>query len=307
MQGNNPTNPLSYDYSPCTFSNLEVVCDQVLLEEVKKVFYMASDLRFLSIQLILQPFVFTETYIPEDVLGNKRVLEIMLQYPPGANKNSSLTLQVDPNAFRSTKNYTRKVTLNNFDCNLLDLIFLSGFEKLTDIHFANLWNIEFCFPSLPPLPRFAKLSVEFCVGMNELYSFPILQNGLKVAVFLGFDDTSLRMYNDATVDRILEWLLLSSANTLKEINIERMNQITQVPRQIPSFKALRKLGLESNNISAIRTGAFMFSLPVITLHIEGNGIKEIEPGAFQGMFNNSNKHNAGCSKYIHIYLIPEHF
>ncbi len=119
MQGNNPTNPLSYDYSPCTFSNLEVVCDQVLLEEVKKVFYMASDLRFLSIQLILQPFVFTETYIPEDVLGNKRVLEIMLQYPPGANKNSSLTLQVDPNAFRSTKNYTRKVTLNNFDCNLL--------------------------------------------------------------------------------------------------------------------------------------------------------------------------------------------
>jgi len=120
--------------------------------------------------------------------------------------------------------------------------------------------------------------------MNELHSFPILQNGLKVVSFFGFDDTPLRMYNDETVDRIMEWLLRSSSNTLKEIHVAKMNQITQVPSQIASFKALRKLGLESNNISTIRTGSLMFSLPVITLHIEGNGIKEIEPGAFQGMY-----------------------
>ena len=261
-----------------------LICDQVPLQEVKRIFSLPSLPGIPSIKLILIPFKFTETYIPEDILGSKRSLEITLQYPPGTFQNASLALQVDPNAFRSTQNFTRKLILDNFDCSLLDLSFLSGFEKLTDLFFANLWNVEFCFPSLPPLPRLTKLAVEFCIGMNNLYNFPKLKNGLKVVSFFGSNDTPLKTYNDDTVDRIMDWLLISSANTLEEITIARMNQVTQVPRQIPSFNALRKLWLDQNNISTVNTGAFMFNVPVMMLNIGGNRIKEIETGAFQGIF-----------------------
>jgi len=66
-----------------------------------------------------------------------------------------------------------------------------------------------------------------------------------------------------------------------------MNQVTRVPHKIASFKALRKVWLHHNRISTIKSGAFSFSVPVSLLNIKDNGIKEIEPGAFQGKHKNA--------------------
>ncbi len=237
----------------------------------------------LLVKLILQPGIISETVIPGDVFGTKRILQIMIEYPLDSCCDNKL--QVDANTFLSTKSYTNNFTIGIIDCTLLDLGFLSGFEKLIHLNLWSIYKIHHCFPKLPPLPRLTSLHFEFCSGMNELNIFPTLTNELKDAKFFGSKDKD-EAYNDDTVDRLMDWLLLSSANTLEEMTIVKMNQVTRAPHKISSFKALRKLWLFSHNISTIKSGAFSFSVPVSLLNIQGNRIREIEPGAFQGMHNN---------------------
>ncbi len=281
-----PTNPSKPDYKPCKTSNRAVGCYKVPLEEVKNIFRRATFPVLASIQLTLQPFLLSETFIPEDIFGRKRASKIWIEYPPGSViVNSSLSLQVHPGAFRSTKNYTKHFIINIIDCSQLALGFLSGFDKLIELVFGNINNIQHCLPTLPSLPRLTKLSFERCAGMNELHSFPALTNGLKRIFFYNDEISALqpdRVLNDETVDRIIDWLLLSSSNTLDDLGIEFMNHVTRVPKKITSFIQLKKIWLTNNNISSIKSGAFSFPGPISFLSIIGNGIKEIEPGAFQG-------------------------
>ena len=88
---------------------------------------------------------------------------------------------------------------------------------------------------------------------------------------------------DKTVDRVMDWLSLSSADSLEELTIINMDRMTKVPRQLPSFKALTKLWLHNNNISTIKNETLYFTAPVFLLDIKQNGIKEIDTNAFKGM------------------------
>ena len=255
-----------------------MICNEVPLDEVQKAFNRTAVFGLASVTLTLQPYIFSETHIPEDVFGTKQVRDIRIQYPDGLVEHSSLILKVDANAFRSSKSYTHEFTINFIDCTQLDLGFLAGFDRLTKLALFNIDNIQHCLPGLLPLPRLTTLDIEYCTGMDKLNSFPTLKNGLKEVKFMG------SAYNDETVDRLMDWILLSSANTLKEMTVaERYQPVTRVPHQITSFKALEKLWLYGNQISTIKSGAFSFSVPVLYLNIHDNGIKEIEPGAFQGI------------------------
>jgi len=119
--------------------------------------------------------------------------------------------------------------------------------------------------------------------MNEISGFPPLTNGLKEVLFQGSEEDPDRSFNDETVDRIMDWILPSSSETLEDMKLIRMKKITQVPRQIASFKALERLWLHENSITLIKTGELSFSSPaVLLLNMAGNGIQEIEGGAFQG-------------------------
>ena len=276
-----------FDYTPCNYSNGDVVCDEVPLSEVQRVFERTSFPRLNSVTLALQPYILSETFIPKDVFGSKTINTLAIAYPHKSTENGSLSLQIDADAFRSTQRYTTSVIIANIDCTLLDLSFLFGFEKLTTLALANIYNIQHCLPSLPPLLRLNTLIFNSTSGMNELNSFPLLINGLESVFFIGFNNSQERKniresFNDKTVDRIIDWLLQSSANTLNSRSIENMNQVTRVPHKIASFKALTYVFLNNNRISTIKSGAFSFSVPVRLMDLEGNGIKEIEPGAFQG-------------------------
>jgi len=153
-------------------------------------------------------------------------------------------LEVDANAFQSTKGSTTKFKLSFVDCTLLDLSFLSGFDKLAHLMFSNIDNIQDCLPSLPPLPRLTFLRFELCSGLKKIKSFPNLVNGLE---HIRFENghynkfISNKVLDDITVDRIIDWLLLSSSNTLEGLSI------------------------------------------IYVFHFYGNGISKIEPGAFKGI------------------------
>jgi len=274
----------AFDYKPCNHSNGNVVCDKFPLKEVQKAFKRSSFPRPASVKLILQPYISNERFIPEDIFGTKQILDISIRYPKSSCCDNKL--QVDANAFRSTKSFTNNFTIGRFDCTLLDLKFLSGFDKLTQLYLHNIYNIHNCLPSLPPLPRLVTFFLKYCTGMNNLNIFPSLTNGLEKVRFYSTVTNIHTHYNDEIVDRIINWLLLSSANTLEEMTIINMDQMTRVPHKIPSFKALKNVWLQDNRISTIKSGSFSFSVPVSLLNIQGNRIREIEPGAFQGMHNN---------------------
>ena len=94
----------SFDYRPCNNSNGTVVCYKSSLEEVQKAFKRSSFPRAASLILTLQPYISSETFIPEDVFGTKQILDIDIEYPLGSCCHNKL--QVDANAFRSTKSFT---------------------------------------------------------------------------------------------------------------------------------------------------------------------------------------------------------
>lgn len=197
----------SFDYTPCDHSDGDVVCNQVSLETVQRIFHRTSLPSLASVTITLQPYIFTETFIPKDIFGTKRIQNIKLQHPYGFFANRSISLQVDANAFQSTKNYTDKLTIEMIDCTLLDLAFLSGFDKLTKLNFVNTYNIQHCLPTLPPLPRLTFLEFDYCAWMNELIIFPTLKNGLKNVKFIGDVNNNHVEINDETVDRLMDWRL----------------------------------------------------------------------------------------------------
>jgi len=157
------------------------------------------------------------------------ILRLKIGYPIKSHtRDCSPSLQVDTNAFRSTKNYTDEFSINYVYCTLLALGFLLEFDKLTKLDFSHIENIQHSLPSLPSLPRLDSLEFRFCTGMNHLNStfsiptmFPTLRNGLKTIKLF-----SVIYNNDETVDRIVDWILLSSENTLEEIKMQYMKQMT---------------------------------------------------------------------------------
>ncbi len=132
------------DYTPCSYTLEDVECDQVPLEEVQKVFKRNYFTKLISVKLILQRI--SETFIPENVFETKQILDILIDYPNEVHPftTRSLDLQVDADAFQSTKSYTNNFTIDNIDCTLLDLKFLTGFAKLTRLVFSNIHNIQHC-------------------------------------------------------------------------------------------------------------------------------------------------------------------
>jgi len=91
------------------------------------------------------------------------------------------------------------------------------------------------------------------------------------------------MHTDASVSRMLDWILISSAKTLETLAIDFI-RIAEIPSQIPSFTALNYLDLDRNSIITIKNGTLRFSVPVLKLNLGRNNITSIEPGAFQGIF-----------------------
>ena len=145
-------------------------------------------------------------------------------------------------------------------------------------------NVHHSLPTLPSdLPNLQLLDFQGCSGLRELTNFPNLTNGLT---FFSLKAVS-EILDDETLSKMLDWVLLSSSNTLEYLRIEESNSITQVPQHISSFKALKSLIFRYNNVSTIKTGLFNLTAPVTYLHLHANGIKFIEPGAFHGKFKPS--------------------
>lgn len=280
----------SFDFRPCEYHKGAVVCDRVPIEEIQIIFLKTSPLLLDSIKLVLRPI--SDRFIPADIFGNKRANALKIEYfgvpcdCDGVNKNS-LSLKVAPNAFRFTQNLTSKLILGTLDCSELDFSLISGFTQLKNLTLLDTGNIQLCLQRITELPRtLTHLEISYPTGMNDILNLPNLTNGLTVAKFAGFPERDpTRKWDIGTMEKVLDWVLLSSSNTLKSLSFTKMNLMTEVPSQIiRSFTDLCRVWLTKNKITTIKTGAFSFKVPVCLLDLVNNGITQIEPGAFQGKY-----------------------
>lgn len=271
---------ISFDFSPCKIfiSDGIVSCDLVSIEEIRRIFRQSSIHYLNEVKLILQSNI--DISIPEDLIGNTKTRVLRVGYPSGSVLNSSVNVRVNRYAFRSTKSHTQKLYLSEIDCSNLNLSFLQGFDNLRVLIFSNIFNIQHCFPTLPPLFSLKNLDFNQCSGMNRFHSFPNLITGLETARFRPYDE--LEVWNDRIMSQFMDWLLISSAQTLENLIIENNKYMNEIPYQMPSFIALKKLSLKNNAISIIESGALSFIAPVVDMYLSDNAIAEIEPGAFQG-------------------------
>ena len=157
------------DYSPCTCQQLkfmeymEVSCDGVSLHSVQSVLRRST--RDITMMRLTLPAV--NSSIPSDTFGGKRVLYTVLACSP-----SSTPLQIHPDAFRSSQDFTRAFEIKGCDMTRLDYTFLAEFTVLRSLKFDNFSNSAGTFHTIPKvLPSLTDLSV---VDSPDFHNFTFL-------------------------------------------------------------------------------------------------------------------------------------
>lgn len=201
-------------------------------------------------------------------------------------RSSTIQLRVDPRAFTSTKDFTRYLKIDNCDLEQLDIGFLTGFNYFEAVTFASDSGFHQSFSTLPKLPKLSQLKFEASRGLYELTDFPVLAKGLEV-----FRVTESPGFDDASASRILDWLLVSSQNTLKELEFRRQNELKMIPSQLGSFPHLYRLLIEGAKLPLLRKDFFKFSAPVLRLSLTNSDVQLVEPGTFQGKIQKQNRCN----------------
>lgn len=253
-----------------------VICKNATVTQIKEGFILTSRTYFDTIKLDFAPSDST-TVVPANILANKKTTNLNIV---SDSTEDNAVLKIHRNAFRSTKQFTKTIFFFGIDCSELDFSFLIGFEKLVNLTLSNCFYIEISFTTLPLLPSLSILDLTEVQGFQDMETFPILAKGLTYAAFVSREYEAI--LTDAAVSKILDWILLSSADSLEHLTLERNYHITKMPKQISSFKALNYLNMKKCNIRSIKSGELSFSVPVKTLILLDNLIKDIEPGAFQG-------------------------
>ena len=275
--------PDGEDYSPCTCRRFSppdgpsfITCSEVSLAQVSSVFKRTTtaDLEGLNLELLADPI---DIIIPMDLLSNHRARSITISCP-----STRYSLKIDPQAFRSSKLLTESFDLMKCDTSLLDFNFLSGFDRLGSLMFSSMSNFDRAnWMSLPPLRNLENFYIDSSTALNEWKTLPQLTKGLN-QLYLKSNEIQ-----DEAMDRILNWTVQYSAETLQELGIDG-NNITQFPLQlrVPSFPKLHDLSIygQRTRIALIPSNSFhdISRIASYLLHAENSGIETIQEGAFQG-------------------------
>ena len=256
-------------------------CENVSLATVSEIFHHItanSSSNLFNVHINLSWADANET-IPKNLLGHhqaRNLISLLGLYGPN---NSRSLLSIDPEAFYSSRNFTKMLSIKNFDLNRLNFNFLTGFHRLEILNFNETSNINLAnWTFLPPLINLQELRIFNSTGLNEWTSFPNLTKGLNGLILL---DNNIR---DKPMERILNWTERFSLSTLRGLNIGG-NLVTKIPRQISSFSKLETVFFngQKKGISLIPKGSLNLSAPVFKFSAQGDGITKIESGAFQGI------------------------
>lgn len=284
------TCPNGENYQPCTCSNFNgefsVVCKEVSLKDVVNVFNRTTPSNLRTFTCFLSPSDASNDSIitiPTDLLKEHQVVYEIQIY---SLQSQIYSLRIEPEAFRSSKNYTEGFYLGNYmdsgrlDLSRLDFDFLMGFHKLSTLDLRFTANVHLAkWTSLPPLPNLKSLSIFISTGLSEWDTFPSLVRGLE-ELYLHYNNIE-----SVAMDRILNWTVGHSATTLENLGLSG-NDLTSIPQQISSLISLRSFVIESQNtgIPLISSGSIKSYGSLTFFSAHSNGFETIESDAFQGWY-----------------------
>lgn len=272
--------PAVNNFSPCNCTQnngsfeeapkFKVFCDQIPIAEIQALFNRMSTHNLSSFELIIAP---SETlFIPADLLGTSRAKSLTIFC-----KDVSHNLIINDDAFRSSRDFTKVLTIDGCDLNQQpNFGFLDGFKALASLSISNSKNFN-SFQGLPSQSKLYSISILNCRGFNNL------EDSTKIAL------PSLRQlylqnnkFDDKAVAKVLKILAESSTESLEELGLNE-NKLTRVPELITSFSNLHYLMMEQNAISLLHSQSLTLTGRMEFLNLAYNGISTIEPGAFVGI------------------------
>lgn len=276
--------PNEDDYSPCICTaTLWLMCDNISLEMVRQIFKgkngNSGPLSIETFKLKIPP---KDKHVPANLLTEHFVWsDIDLKC---FDKGKEQKISIDPEAFSSSRNFTKILNISFCDISELNFSFLRGFDKLWKLSLYSVTNVHLAdWKSLPvnDLPGQFDFNLKNSKGFDKWTELPQPMKGIK------YCDLSGNEMGDIAMGRILKWIVDSpSVDTLNHL-IMTNNALTQIPLQINSFPNLRLLNLDDNVLinATIRSGSLKFSYSIRVVrevHFASCGISTVEPGAFQG-------------------------
>lgn len=271
------------DYSPCRCYKFWILtgikCVDVDLPDVKMSFEKHNESDIANFLLHFPQ----STDIISDLIGSQhRITETIDLACSKIGYYSQRQLTIHPDAFRSSRNYTKYFKISYCNLSRLDFSFLAGFQHLKSLNIRSSVNVHKAhWDTMPQLPSLSQLTIQLC-RIFEWKIFPNLVTGLHYVNMISSD------LSDETMDRVLDWLLRTSYGTLKDLHIIK-NAMTLFPAKLSSFRELEQISLTnqvdySSGMPLISKGSFVSRSSPLTIDLRDCGIQNIEPGAFSGSF-----------------------
>ncbi|KAK4011369.1 hypothetical protein OUZ56_020483 [Daphnia magna] len=258
------------DYTPCTCEENRVVCDKVLIKNVKATFSKIPAHDLAGLRFTLSPSEMEP--IPDDFLGKTRISGDLVML---CVKNKRL--KVSPKAFQLSALGITRVFIDGCDFGQqTNFSYMSGFRNMMALVIKNSTNFK-SFKGLPSQSAFTYLYITHSRGFEGLNQDTVALPALKV-FYLNFNQL-----NDATTGKIFKSLAASSLNSLTEIRLDN-NKLTKIPEMISSLSQLEQIDLGFNEITVIAKNSLPRNNTAkgLTFSLQRNPIKTIEPGAFGG-------------------------
>ena len=224
-------------------------------------------------------------------------------------------LIIDPNAFKPSGEQTFSLSIKECDLEYLDLTFLIAFETLGEIKIirpSNLGNAK--WDRLPPINDFGIIYIDdededYQSRLNYIPwvdNLPVLNigTGLREAQFIGSSFSG-----DDVADRLVDWLLNSSIESLKINEMKHWKSLNRIPHNLSSFKALERLNIfcqggNSSMKNVLDNGSIkmyghrQYWQKTVGLAIENCKIQEIKSGAIQGKM----RFSIESSNYLEYFI-----
>lgn len=295
----------------------QVTCQKVSLATIQSAFRAKTSASRQVIGKISVTLLPSDSTIPPDVFGGKPVqyIEVACTSPslplrinreafPNASSTQVFNVKgcdLSQMDYAFLKDFTSLHTLNIRDCsNVGDFHTLPvGLARLTSLVIADSTDFRELEQFPAGLDRLSSLSIQNCTNFASLRGLPSLSNLRTLEItscpnfrnwevigtqLTGLSEIHLRnsALNDQAAGEMLNAISSSPVSeTLTLLDLTE-NVLTRIPEQISRFSNLAYLYLNYNNVSFLAKGSSVdFKNKLRTLSLVGNGLKTIEPGAFQ--------------------------
>ena len=238
------TCPFAEDYSPCfcQLSNdgFRLSCESPV-EDNNEIFKLTTPADFDRIKINSHDSV---TIIFKDIFVFHRINQIIIgTLYDDSTRFDEYSLQIHPEAFSSSRDFTTEIRIEYHDLRNLSFAFLLGFNQLTILKIDSVLNVN--ISTLPLLPSLSHFSITRSTGLIDWFEFPILLKGLD----------KINLYGNNLDFWTMEWILTLflerlSNNTLTALDLTD-NVLNRIPSPIKYFSGLKHLILKNCQIFTI--------------------------------------------------------